>query len=305
MRHACVVCRTIIPHDASDADHRSPGPGDRQVAHSVHARALGVVRRLRRPPARPGQPGSGRRTGAAARPRRHRRAGGPDRDLADGLGGLAGAGPAAVGPRLPRHVTHDPVARRRLGPGLPQRRAGLGRPLAPGPDRPARGAARPQPAARRPVVHRLRRADAAHLGEPVPAGRARRGARPGRRDRATGPGRPGRVPARSRRGTCRASRRRTNASSRRPTPCSTGSTRTAPPTRTRPRSPPGSASCTSGASSCSPTRACPTTCCPPTGRAGPPRSSSPARPAGSSRPRTGSSRPASTTEQARSGRLRA
>ena len=229
------------------------------LAHSLHARSVRAVRRLRRPPARAGAARRRSRAWSTCSNRSASSPRGTHRDLAAGRPALAGAGAAAGRSRLPRHRSRDPVAGRGGGADLPPRRPDLGRALAAGPGRPAGRPRGPQPAPGGPHLRRLRRAGAAGVGEPVRARGARRGAAAcgcdgpagargrdrARAGRRVGPRRAGRgVPL------LRGQRRHVAPDARAPTATRTG----------RP-SPRGSTSCTSGASSSSPIPGCPRSCC--------------------------------------------
>ena len=99
-RAPAVRCRTrdtIIPYRARCC---VPPPASVGWQTRRHARPLGAVRRVRRPPARPRQPGAGRRRWCGCS--RPVGIGAPavrTGDLADGHAGLAGPGDAAGGPR--------------------------------------------------------------------------------------------------------------------------------------------------------------------------------------------------------------
>ena len=166
--------RSIIPHAGGD---RGPqGTGASWLADSSHARPVGPLRRLRRPPARPRQPGAGRRPGPAARAARHRRPGRAHRHLADGEAGLARAGPARRRPRVPRHRRARSAASTRPPTGS----TGAPRPawdgtLAPRVRRRRRPTAPPATGCARDLAFLGYAALAdRRVGQPVPARRARR-----------------------------------------------------------------------------------------------------------------------------------
>ena len=242
------------------------------MEHSLHARSVRVVRRLRRPPARHGaarrrSPGwSGCSTRSASQAPAVRTA--ISRMVSEGWLEPVRL-PSGRGYRATVRTIRwlDDVAARVY---RSDERAWDGHwhlALVEQPaDRPDR-----QPAARRPGLRRVRRADAPHVGEPVRAGRARRGAGAGRDHRPAGAGRPDRAQPDRRVGPARAGGGvlALRGGGRGP-----GRRRGRPATPTRPPSRPGSSSCTSGASSSSPTPPCPTTCCPTTGRGATPSSCS-------------------------------
>ena len=262
------VCSGIIPRNPRPRETTRPGTGRETGRPHRRERPFGPVRPVRRPPALPRRPGArsprwcgcSRRSGVAAPAVRTavsrmvrqgwlepvRLAGGPGYALTRGPCGAsttprrASTGPAARAGRGRWHLVvvtaadraqpARPAARR---PGLPRlrpaRRRDLDRPaLVGGGRRAAGGRGGAGRAVHRAPRRRLARPGAPRLGHRGPGPRLHAVA--GRRRAARDPG------------------------------------RAATPTTSR-RSRPGPGSSTSGASSCSWTRACRGRCCPPTGRA--------------------------------------